>query len=128
MHGLITEEWGDGVYSFRIGWGQWKELDELLQIGPVPLLKRFLYNEWRVADVREVIRVALIGGGATPVQAIKLVKLYVEDRPISENVGLASRILSGAMFVPEGSSLGKAEATPKVETDSISKSPLETLQ
>lgn len=127
-HGLITEEWADGVYSFRIAYGQWLELDQLLQVGPLALYKRLLLGDWKANDIREITRVGLIGGGGSPAQALRLVKVYVEDRPIAEGVGLALKILAAALFLPDGVSKPTGEAVATEITDLTSPSPTETLQ
>ena len=128
-HGLLTEEWADGVYSFRLGYGQWLELDQLLQVGPMALYVRLLDRTWKANDLREVIRVGLIGGGGSPAQALRLAKLYVEDRPIAESLGLALRIISAALFLPDGvDKPGEAQATEISTSGSTSPSPTGTLQ
>ena len=47
---------------------------------------------------REVIRLALIGGGTEPRKALALVKAYVEARPLLETFDLVAEILEAALF------------------------------
>lgn len=50
-------------------------------------------GDWRVDDVREPIRLGLIGAGMTPTDAFVLVSRYVDTRPLTENFGLAAAII-----------------------------------
>jgi len=111
-HGLITKEFADGVYSFRLAYGQWLELQEALNCGPLELYVNLLQRKWRVQHLREIVRIGLIGGGTTPPDALRLVKRYVEERPIIESVQLALEIVAASLTLPEGAEVpaGEAEA------------------
>jgi hypothetical protein len=130
MHGLITEDWGDGTYQFRLGYGQWLELDQLLQVGPLALYARLLNRQWKANDLREIVRLGLIGGGCEPLKALRLVKNYVEDRPLLESVPFALKIMEAGLIVPDGARKpGEAGAAPSDATNaSTSQPPTETLQ
>lgn len=130
MHGLITREWGDGDYQFRLAYGQWLELDQLLGVGPMALYRRLINSQWKANDLREIIRLGLIGGGCDPLKALRLVKVYVEDRPLLESVEIAALIMEAGLVVPDGARKpGEAEAA-RTEATSASTSPphTETLQ
>jgi hypothetical protein len=73
--------------------GQWRELDAKTGCGPMELLKRLSAGTWKIDELREVIRLALIGGGAKPVDALNLVRRYVDERPLAESVPVAQAIL-----------------------------------
>ena len=93
---------GDDDYSFRLGYGEFVELQEKTGCGPFFLLNRMQQGGWMVEDVSNTIRLGLIGAGMEPVKAKKLVKRYVEDRPPLENVELAVIILTaGLLGAPE---------------------------
>ncbi|MET0439129.1 MAG: gene transfer agent family protein [Devosia sp.] len=49
------------------------------------------------SDCREVVRLGLIGGGMRPAEAVRLVGLYVDARPIIERWTLAAAILRAAI-------------------------------
>lgn len=127
---MITADWGDKTYSFRLAWGEWQELDTLLQIGPQELYSKLLRGTYRYNWPREVIRCGLIGAGMEPGQALKLVRLYCEERPILDNTALALRIVEAAMFTPEkkDEKPGEAVAAKEGSRDSISPPPSGTLQ
>lgn len=97
----LTLDWADGSYSFRLRHGEWIELQQKLDMGPLEMLQAFLTRKWRVGQSREVIRLGLIGGGTKPADALALVRRYVEDRPPPESVGLAVAILEAGLFVPK---------------------------
>lgn len=101
--GLVTINWADGEYSFALTIKQLIELQEKCDAGPPHILARLEGRAWRVNDVRETVRLALIGGGLTPSEALKLTMNYVDERPLGENVLIAQIILSAAIVgAPEG--------------------------
>lgn len=130
MHGLVTQDWGDGTYTFRLAYGQWLELDQLLGVGPMALYVRLLNRQWKANDIREVVRLGLIGGGCDPLKALRLVKNYVEDRPLLESLPVALSIVAASLTPPDGvRKPGEAEAA-ETDATSASTSPphTETLQ
>lgn len=102
-----TLDWGDGTYTFRLGIGELEEHDEKIAegrpvgypSGPLAVLSRLWEGTWKVPDVRETIRLGLIGGGVPGPQALKLVRRYVDEAPLLPNVGLAVLILSEALGI-----------------------------
>ena len=96
---------------------------------PYFLLGRVDGGQWFIDDLRETIRIGLIGGGLEPVKALALVKRYVDDRPFAESITHARAILLAAIVgAPDGEKPGKAAAaragrkTPK--TSPTGESPL----
>jgi len=106
----VTIDWGDGEHVFRLAFAQLLELQEKTDAGPLELFQRIGGGRWRVMDLRETIRLGLIGGGMDPAKAIVLVRRYVEQRPLSESVPVALEILTAAIAIPENESPGKAPA------------------
>jgi hypothetical protein len=90
--------WADGDYTFRLAWGQIAELQDKCDAGPYVILQRLTNGQWRIQDISETIRLGLIGGGQKPVDAVKLVRTYVEARPPLENVLVAQAILGTALI------------------------------
>lgn len=110
--GSVTLDFGDGTYTFRLGWAEWEMLDESLGCGPW-YLQALLFNAATtmlqkpeaVKDLKpkylsEIVRAGLIGGGMAPVQALKLVRLYVQQRPPRECFGLAMEVLRAGLDGP----------------------------
>lgn len=139
--GTIELPFGDGVYNFCLS--QYAQIFEhqdkcgitavgaddsriLIPSGPKETYDRLRLGSWRLADIRETIRLGLIGGGAKPTEALVLVQRYVDARPQVENVELAWRILAAALVGPPGDELGKTTAEgvkSEVEADSTSPAP-----
>jgi hypothetical protein len=96
-HGDITLPWGDGDYTFRLGLGEMRGLQEVCDAGPLEIASRLRNGTWLVDDVRETIRLGLIGGGMTQDEALKRVKRFVDSRPLMENCEKAIAILIAAV-------------------------------
>ena len=110
-----TMVFGDGEYPFRLAIAQLLELQELTKAGPLELYDRLRGRDWRVQDIREPIRLGLIGAGMAPADAVRLVQRYVEQRPLLDSVPIAAIIVMRALAMPEDLPAGKAEAA--TETD-----------
>ncbi|MBX3543579.1 gene transfer agent family protein [Chelatococcus sp.] len=80
-NGAVELDFGDGARRFRLGMGELEELQEKTGVGPFRLVTRLLDGEWTVVEVRETLRLGLIGGGLEPLNALKLIRRYVVDRP-----------------------------------------------
>ena len=57
------------------------------------LCLRLPQGDFRIVEIVETIRLALIGGGMAPQAAAHLVETYAKPRPIGETFPLAVRIL-----------------------------------
>jgi hypothetical protein len=107
----IEIDWADGTHAFRLAFRELIELDEKRQCGPFELLNRIQSGTWRAEDVREVIRIGLIGGGMEPGKALAMVRRYVEEVPDwHSNSIIASAILMAALAGNEVEDPGKSEA------------------
>lgn len=80
---------------------------------------RQIGGDWRVDDVRETIRLGLIGGGMSPTDAFVFVSGYVDQYPLTENIGLAASILMHALIGDQDDPVGKpiAETVTTQQTD-----------
>lgn len=97
-NGRIELDFADGTYGFRLAIGELEELQEKTGVGPYALLRRLLANDWLIEDVRQSIRLGLIGGGAEPIAAKKLVERYIDQRSDwLNNAMLAQAIVSAAL-------------------------------
>ncbi|GGA63879.1 gene transfer agent family protein [Pelagibacterium lentulum] len=86
-------------------------------------LLRRMGGDWRVDDLRETIRLGLIGGGATPTDADVLMLRYFDqtDRyPLHGQVPLAAKIIIHAIAADPDDPVGKSQAettvTPEAPT------------
>lgn len=112
--GTVVLEWADGEHVFRLGYGQLEELQDKTDCGPITLLDRLRNGGWRAGDIRETIRLGLIGGGAKPGDALSLVRRYVEgyETSLLDNAPIASAILLSALAATKDQleALGEAKA------------------
>jgi hypothetical protein len=125
MGGLpITMTWGDGEHRFALPLGRLRELQEKTGAGPLKLFNRIRSGDWLVDDLRETIRLGLIGGGMAPDAAFALVRRYLDEAGgYLEAVPFAQAILLSAMTAPRGVQSPNAEApieTPDPTTASTS--------
>ncbi len=93
----ITARLGGTARHFELRIGEIAELERLCNAGIGEVIGRVDSGRWRFADIRETIRLGLEGGGTAPVEADILTERYVDERPLGENVPLASAIL-GALL------------------------------
>ena len=80
----ITLEWGDGEYLFSL---KMKQLEELERVCDAPfgaIMSRLMSGEFKVSDVFHTIRLGLIGGGMSPVEAKRKVDMYVDGQPFAK--------------------------------------------
>lgn len=115
--GSIDITWADNDYRFRTRLKEWREIQEKCNAGLAEIMERLLRGRWRVDDIREPIRIGLIGGGMTPIQALELVKRYVDERPLAESVMVSYAILSAAIVGPPEDTVGKEQAEESDGTD-----------
>jgi len=106
----ITEDFADGTYPFRLAIGELEELQEKTNAGPYTVLRRLVSGDFFVADIRETIRLELIGGGLGAVDAMRLTRQYVDAFPLFHNTNLAVQILSAALQGAPDEAVGKSEA------------------
>lgn len=114
-----TTDWADGTHTFRLTVPGAMELEQKCDAPFAVVNHRLQSGTYKVADVRETIRIGLIGGGKTPVAALQLVRTYVDERPLAESWQVA-RFIAGALMFGfeieplnvEGDPAGKAEAAP----------------
>ncbi|QND20388.1 gene transfer agent family protein [Rhizobium leguminosarum bv. viciae] len=62
------------------------------------LFRRFQNHDFSFSDLTEVIRLGLIGGGASPADADRLVSVYSINRPLTESFLVALGIIT-ALFL-----------------------------
>ena len=110
----VELDWGDGTYTFRLAWGQLVELQEKCDAGPYVILQRLQTGAWQMEDISNVIRLGLIGGGMTAVDALKKTRAYVEAFPPMENLMPAQGILAAALMGARDEPVGEdGAAIPK---------------
>lgn len=100
----VTLPWADDEYTFKLRLTGIEELQEKCNAGLGLIANRVMSGEFFIQDIYHTIRIGLIGGGLTPVNAKKLVDRYVDGQPITpldndnNNYQTAKMILSAAYF------------------------------
>lgn len=124
---LVRLDFGDDEHAFRLRIGELRELQELCDAGPPVVFARLGSASYRVEDVRETIRLGLVGGGMKAVDAMRLVRRYVDEIPAwAANASLAYIILGASLFGPEDEAVGKPKAAKRGTKKSDSASPPST--
>lgn len=130
----IELEWADGTYLFALKAKQIEELEHLTGVGIGRLTARVVTgDDFYFRDVRETIRLGLIGGGTPAVEATRLVNAYVDGQPLQplsrEGVphpdgpllmarGILGAVRFGFERLPEGTKGEPQPATTESTSDS----------
>lgn len=116
----ITRPWADGTYTFHLDIPMLEELQKRTASSPFEILGRLGGGAARIADLKETIRLGLIGGGTKPADAEALIRTYVDPRPLVEALELALWVLGAAvMGSREAEAVGKpmpAKTAPATRT------------
>lgn len=108
-------------YFFRLPVGQWQKIEEALDCGPLFVIDRLHNGQWRSADIREVLRWGLIGGGMTANKASEMLRDHVDGLPLFENLLVAQKVaLAGWIGAPEEDEPAKKDEAPKANGSTIS--------
>ena len=102
--------WAGGEHEFKLTIDLLRALQEKCDAGPAFILQRLTQNRWMVDDVIQPIRLGLEGGGMSKEDARKLVKKFVEDRPLTESVLTAQAILMAALYGAQDDPVGESPA------------------
>lgn len=109
-NGVVELDFGDGTHRFRLAIGQLEELQEKTGVGPYVLLQRLMSGEWHTADVRETLRLGLVGGGMGALEALNLTRRYIDDRSDWVfNSKMAYAIMGAAILGAPEEESGKSE-------------------
>jgi len=112
----VSIDWADGTHNFKLGMDQLRELEEKTDSGPLALFNRIANGAWRIVDLRETLRLGLIGAGLEPTKALALVRSYVDKRPWVESVGPAQLVLGACLFGVERAPADNGDADRPVES------------
>lgn len=127
--GEVVIDWADGTHTFRLTILTGAELEEKCDAPIAVIAKRLMLGDWKIADVRETIRLGLIGAGAKPHDALRLIRTYVDDvgrYPLAESALIARTIAGGAVYGFSASPLAAGEGTAETEPPPASTPPEST--
>lgn len=120
MGAKITLDWADDEHAFCLRIGELRELEGKTGVGPQRLMRRISEGDWRVDDLRETLRLGLIGGGMKPSDALTLVRRYVDERPLIESIQPALAVLVAVLSGFEAARPAKKAKPAKRATASTS--------
>lgn len=103
-------KWPDRERKFRLGIGEIRELQEKCDAGPLYILSRITSSTWLLDDLRETLRLGLIGGGAKATEALLLIERYFDPHPKADFAPYAQAVLVGAMYGVKDEKLGESGA------------------
>lgn len=113
--GTVRIVWGNGEDDFCISRsGSIFALEDKCNAGLGEIRMRLQAGTWRLNDVRETIRLALIGAGMDAEKAMTAVKLHVDGEPLAKSVLIAHAIVAAALVGVPDDPVGKTPA-PEAE-------------
>jgi hypothetical protein len=89
----VTIEWAGEERLFRLGMAELARLQEARDEGPYMTFSRLHSPNWKIEDMREVLRLGLIGGGMSEADASRLVKREMESPPFY-NLPVAMKVMA----------------------------------
>jgi Phage tail tube protein, GTA-gp10 len=132
QNGTYEADWADSHYLFNVAQiDLLLELEEKCKAPFATVYQRLATKSYSITDVRETIRLGLIGGGATPLAALALVQRYIDGGPqrigLLINAMLALRILQAVLVgVPDDNNVGKKKEEEGAANRSASDAPSST--
>ena len=88
-----TAFFGDGEHVFTLTDDMIAELERIADLGIGALYLRAANMQFKLAELIEVIRLGLIGGGTSPSRAAQLVDTYARNQPVDDLYPLAMDVL-----------------------------------
>jgi len=101
--GAITQEWGGKPRRFRLPIGLLGELCKGRDSGPEEIAARLAPFEpprYRAEDIRDTLRLGLIGGGLGRTEAETLAVIHIDKQPLAFHRGPAFEVLAAALAGP----------------------------
>ncbi|BCA04085.1 gene transfer agent family protein [Bradyrhizobium sp. YCK136] len=133
MSGSIELTWGSGLQSFKFGLGQFRALQENVNrrrlaigaplLGPMDLVEALKARNVWPDDLRDILRIGLIGGGMAPRDAHLEMTQSFDDTPPLEHVKPALAVLLAGLVGPpaaEGGDEAKKKTPDPKAAPSIS--------
>ncbi|KAB0679515.1 gene transfer agent family protein [Aureimonas leprariae] len=89
---------GNAEHDFRLELPQILELERSRDAGIGELSRRVMGSSYRLADLTETLRLALVGGGLDPQEAAALVTAYLPMQPLEKTLTIAVDVLTELYF------------------------------
>ena len=113
----------DGEHTFRLRIGELITLQEKCDAGPYQIALRLGDGTWRVNDIRETLRLGLVGAGTKQEDARRLIEQHVDRVPWMDNVENAQAVILAAVMGMEDERLGGEQAVTTNDPESGERSP-----
>lgn len=126
--GRITRLFAGQKRVFRLTIPRLEELQEVCNAGPRVILARIQTGAWRSQDIRDTLRLGLVGAEMKDQDAVTLIDRYAGDGQLQEHEGTAAAILLAALVGSpdgEGEEAG-ASGEPTGETKAATGSPTQS--
>ena len=95
-------DWADDTHTFRLTVSGILELEAKCDAPIGSIFQRMTEGSYKFHDIRETIRLGLIGGGMKDLDALKTVRLQIDNRlgevGLDAHYPIARMILMGTMF------------------------------
>jgi hypothetical protein len=133
MDGLVTlTDWGEEI-QFRLAIGEFRQLQDAINrpraelglagIGPSALFRALTTLDAWPHEVREILRLGLIGAGMKGDRALVLIKRHVEaPGAFKRNCEMACAVLGAALYGPPDDPVGKEPTPAEPEPATMSQS------
>lgn len=106
--GMRSIVWAGGEDQFCLGKvGLILDLEGKCGAGIAAVMTRLGSGSWGLNDVREPIRLGLIGGGMSPEKAMAAVRAHVDENPLTSSVLLAYAVIEAVMVGVPDDPVGK---------------------
>ncbi|WP_315833895.1 gene transfer agent family protein [Bradyrhizobium prioriisuperbiae] len=107
-NGTRVIEWAHGEDTFCLAKvGLILDLEDKCKAGIAVIMARIEAGAWGLSDIRETIRLGLIGGGMSPAKAAEAVKNHVDQNPLAHSVLVAYSVLQAVMIGVPDDPVGK---------------------
>lgn len=111
--------WPGGEHAFRLGLAELETIQQKTDCGPEWMLHRLNSGQWTAAELFEILRCGLIGGGMDHVTALQAVRANFGRHPLIAFKVPAQEVLSACLFGPPDDPVGEVQpASPTPATES----------
>lgn len=118
---------GEGEFDFALLMGQLMELEQLTGDGIFVTWNKLMNGTWKIADIRETLRLGLVGGGMAKKDAYDLVTRHLQPGYLADLCLLAQSVAGAACIgVPGETCSGEGEGAAAAPISPTAGSPGET--
>ncbi len=116
----VVAYWAGKERLFRLDFGRVMDLEEATGDPIGTIFMRVAGGDYKVSDVYQTLRLALIGGGMSIIDAKRLMLAHFDTRPYAENASVAAEILACLMVGVEESEDGEKAEPQQIKFSEVS--------